>query len=393
MSEKAIVCPFCFSDCKIVASGQSEEAFPVQYCGNCQSQIPIESLSSRLFPIAVVGPSGAGKTHFLTVLAHLLCEGALWPSYWTATRVIRRVEGGGPSGAKKNASPDEFVNWEERLYPQKGARGTILQQTDARSETEPPLSLVIHLSYSKSAINRVKEPYRKRDVLLAFTDTAGEDLTRMGWDAVSKKYPIFGRRIAEGLIALINPTQLATIRDESTAGNASLKSRYEQSGLKLSAYATLQSVLSIAEIRKAMKRKPVAVCLTKTDALCAVDKLDPQDVLASPQDIVGRSEEDEGRIKLVDLRDLSEATEAYLAEMDNDAGFRDGRPAHDGISGSASFFKYRAFFATDALGAAIQTARLTAEGNRMFTGLPVPRRILDPLLWVLWQHGLVGGCR
>ncbi len=172
-----------------------------------------------------------------------------------------------------------------------------------------------------------------------------------------------------------------------------MKSRYEQSGLKLSAYATLQSVLSIAEIRKAMKRKPVAVCLTKTDALCAVDKLDPQDVLASPQDIVGRSAEDEGRIKLVDLRDLSEATEAYLAEMDNDAGFRDGRPAHDGISGSASFFKYRAFFATDALGAAIQTARLTAEGNRMFTGLPVPRRILDPLLWVLWQHGLVGGCR
>lgn len=383
MEKETIVCPFCFSDCEVKDGS----------CKNCKSLIPPEALTSRLFPIAVVGPSGAGKTHFLTVLAHLLCEGALWPSYWTTTRVIRRVEGGQTGGARRTASPDEFVNWEEKLYPQRGARGTILGQTDARSEAEPPLSLVIHLSYSKSAVNRVKEPYSKKDVLLAFTDTAGEDLTRMGWDAVSKKYPIFGRKLANGLIALINPTQLATIRDECNGGSSALKNRYEQSGLKLSAFATLQSVLSISEIRKSMKRKPIAVCLTKTDALCAVDKLDQQDILASSQDIVARTVVDEGRISLADLRNLSEATEVYLAEMDGDAGFRDGRPAPDGISGSAKFFKYRAFFATDALGPTIQTARLTPEGSRMFTGVPVPRRILDPLLWVLWQYGLVGGCQ
>lgn len=393
MPKKSITCPFCFADCEVDVPEQSGSPFAEQYCGKCKSMIPRESLDSRLFPVAVVGPSGAGKTHFLTVLAHLLCEGAVWPSYWTATRVIRRVEKVSGAGSRNDASADEFVNWEEKLYPQKGARGTILQQTDARSESALPLSLVIHLSYSKSVANRMKEPYRKRDVLLAFTDTAGEDLTHMGWGAVSKKYPIFGRRLAEGLVALINPTQLATVRDEATGGGAALKKRYEQSGLKLSAFATLQSVLSIPEIRKAMKRKPVAVCLTKTDALCAIDKLDPQDILASPQDIVSGTSEDEGKIRLTELQDLSSATEAYLAEMDNDAGFREGRPAHDGISGSSKFFKYRAFFATDALGAAIQTAQLTPTGDRMFSGIPAPRRILDPVLWMLWQHGLVGGCR
>ena len=397
MSKRKIICPFCFADCDVDLPEKTGGVFPEQYCPKCKSLVPPEVLSSRLFPVAVVGPSASGKTHFLTGLSHLLCEGALWPSYWTVTRIIRRAESvagdGGASPPKNNgASDDEFVNWEELLYPQQSAVGTILKQTDGRSESDPPLSLVLHIAYSGSVANRIKEPYRKTDILLAFTDTAGEDLTHNGWEAVARKYPIFGRRLAEGLIALINPTQLAVVRNEYTGANAALKNRYEQSGLKLSAFATLQSVLSIPEIRKAMKRKPVAVCLTKTDALCAIDKLDPQDILAGPQNAVSGEAADEGRIRLTDLVDLSSRTEAYLAEMDNDVDFGKGRPSHDGISGSAKFFKYRAFFATDALGPAIQTARLDSSGaKQIFAGTPVPRRILDPVLWMLWQHGLVGG--
>lgn len=401
MSKRKIICPFCFADCDVDLPEKTGGVFPEQYCPKCKSLVPPEVLSSKLFPVAVVGPSASGKTHFLTVLSHLLCEGALWPSYWTVTRIIRRAQpvqdsdpgSGGAYGRKnKNESDDEFVNWEELLYPQKSAVGTILKQTEGRSEKEPPLSLVLHVSYSGRVADWLKEPYRKKDLLLAFTDTAGEDLTHMGWEAVAKKYPIFGRRLAEGLVALINPTQLAVVRNEYNGANAVLKNRYEQSGLKLSAFATLQSVLSIPEIRKAMKRKPVAICLTKTDALCAIDKLDPQDILAGSQNAVSGEDADEGRIRLTDLSDLSSRTEAYLAEMDDDVDFGKGRPNHDGISGSAKFFKYRAFFATDALGPAIQTARLDpADGKRIFAGTPVPRRILDPVLWVLWQHGQVGG--
>lgn len=382
-----VTCPFCFNPCEVPLG----DPFPESFCDKCGSQVPKESVTSRLFPIAVVGPSGAGKTHFLTVLAHLLCEGAVWPSYWTVTRIIRRVQAGS-GGSAQGGSDDDFVNWEERLYPQKAASGLILKQTDQRSETEPPLSLVIHLSYSKSVANRAKEPYRKHDILLAFTDTAGEDLTHMGWEAVARKYPIFGKRIAEGLVALVNPTQLRNVRDESLSANPALRRRYDQSGLVLSAFATLQSVLAIPEIRKSMKRKPLAVCLTKTDALIAIDKLDQQDYLAGPTDIVCSTEADEGRIDLTNLRDLSDATEAFLADMDGDTGFRSGNPAHDGITGAAHLFKYRSFFATDALGQTIQTAHVVGSGDRMISGPPIPRRILDPILWILWQHGLVGGC-
>ena len=381
--QKKIICPFCFNDCKITDVEH--------YCNKCHSLIPKEVLSSRLFPIAVVGPSGAGKTHFLTVLAHLLCEGAVWPSFWTVTRIIRHVDDSG-SRSSNDESDDEYVNWEEKLYPQKSASGMILKQTDQRSEAEPPLSLVIHISYAKTIANFLKEPYHKQDVLLAFTDTAGEDLTHMGWEAVVQKYPIFGRKLAEALIALINPTQLSSVRNESLSANPSLKMRYEQSGLVLSAFATLQSVLSIPEIRNSMKKKPLAVCLTKTDGLVAIDKLDQQDFLAGTANIVSCDEKKDGCIRIQELLDLSARTEEYLAEMDGDDGFRDGHPSHDGISGSAGLFKYRAFFATDALGRTIQTAHLVSSGDRMFSGIPLPRRILDPLLWILWQYGLVGGC-
>ena len=385
MFKKSMRCPFCFAKCGRDSVGKA--------CLKCHSIIPKEAGDSILFPIVVVGPSGAGKTHFLTVLAHILCEGAVWESYWTATRIIRQEEQDESDETK--GSTDEFVNWEEKLYPSKNGRGEILGGTTKRSEDRPPLSLVIHLSYSSKGANKLKEPYRKRDILLAFTDTAGEDLVRGEWIGISRKYPILGHNLAKGLIALVNPTQLSAIREEYDNAPETLRGRYEQSGLRKSVLATLQSVLSIKEIRKELKSKPIAVCLTKTDALATLGKLDPQDILISPQDIVSRTEEDEGRIILSSLRDLSDRTESFMAEMDDDTGFKDGKPEYDGISGSVHYFDYRAFFATDALGVAIQTARSTRDsmGNevRSFTGLPKPRRILDPLLWILWQHGYVGG--
>jgi len=383
--QKKPICPFCFSDCEV--------SDVEHYCGKCHSFIPKEVLTSRLFPIAVVGSSAAGKTHFLTVLAHLLCEGVVWPSFWTVTRIIRHADDS-ISRSANDESDDEFVNCEEKLYPQQAASGMILKQTEPPSEAAPPLSLVIHISYEKGFANRMKEPYHKQDVLLAFTDTAGEDFLRtdMRWEDVGRKYPIIGRELAEGLIALLNPMQLSSVRNECQSANPALKKSYEQSGLSLSASVMLQKVLSKREIRNSMKMKPLAVCLSKTDALVAINKLDVQDYLAGTADIVCHAGKDEGCIQLQELQDLSTRTEAYLAEMDGDDGYQEGHPKDGGISAAARFFKYRSFFATDALGPAIQTARLVNSDDRMFSGMPVPRRVLDPLLWILWQHGLVGGC-
>lgn len=399
MKQKNRTCPFCFADVKVSPPPSKHGQFPVQYCEKCGSKIPPEILDCRLFPIAVVGPSGSGKTHFLTVLAHLLCEQALWPDYWEIDRVIRVQD---PAKTNQNeeaeeASDDDFLNNENKLYPASAASGTILNQTDSRSEDKPPLSLVIHVSYVPWRKNfkfkyLLKEPIKeprwdcRKNLLLAFTDTAGEDLRRMGWDTFAVKYPIFGKKKAEGIIALVNPTQLKSIRDQIET-SPEIKTRFAQSGMQLSDYTSLESVLSIPEIQKPMRRKPLAVCLTKINALISKRIIDSQDILATPPSVIDDCRESEGVINKTAIQDISNyITDIFLPKMDQSTD----------IEGAARKYRYRAFFATDALGSAIETATSSTVGNtkkvvRMFKGRPQPRSILEPLLWLLWQHGLVGG--
>ncbi len=378
MASRDVVCPFCFASCSVRVDGDSYEP---QACPRCDSYIPEESLTSELFPVAVVGPSRCGKTHFLTVLAHQMVEEVVWPTYWSVTRVVRSsaAEDGGESFDRP--SDDDFVNFEEWLYPQRGA-GRILGQTERRSSERLPLSLVMHISYETGGQNRRKEPRKKRDLLVALTDTAGEDLLRTGWNDIVNKYPILGSGLAKGLIALVDPAELARVREEigDTEKDPLAAERYARQGVELKVKATLESVLAIPQIRKRMRNRPLAVCLAKCDALVERRRIDPQDVLASPAGALFRDDGLDGLIDVGAVADISERTEAFLSEMN-------GRNT---ISKAASLFKYRAFFAIDALGSAISTAKTVGE-DRVIMRSPNPRRVLDPLLYLLWQYGLVGG--
>lgn len=375
-----IDCPFCFTRCEVQGPRERGGYFKEQYCRKCNSRIPEEALWSELFPIVVVGPSRSGKTHFLTVLAHLLMEGVVWPTYWTVSRIPRISAYSEKDGADNADLPsdDDFVNFENQLYPQRGA-GRILRQTDRRGDDNLPLSLLIHISYDDARENRRKEPRKKRDVLVAITDTAGEDLTRTGWQDVVKKYPVLRDDRAKAMIALVDPAELVKVRGEIASSPESAE-EFARRGIELKVLATLESVLAIPEIRKRMRSKPLAVCMTKTDALIEMNRIDSQDPLAGSDDALTGPAADDGILSLSALADVSERTEAFLTEMD-------GGPK---ISKSASLFKYRAFFAVDALGAAIASAR-TLDGERVMVGTPQPRRVLDPFLWALWQYGLCGG--
>ena len=82
---------------------------------------------------------------------------------------------------------------------------------------------------------------------------------------------------------------------------------------------------------------------------------------------------DQGVLNLGDILKVSKRTEDFI--MASDGG--------DKVANAASHFTYRQFFAVDALGGALQGGRLVSE--------PEPRRVLDPVLWILWQYGYVGG--
>lgn len=381
MKTRNIVCPFCFSTVRVSVGRNG--FFPEQYCGRCSSRVPEESLNSELLPVAVVGPSRSGKTHFLTVMAHQLLEDVVWPSYWVATRIVRSKRPGDDDSGSGSfgyaASDDDFLNFEESLYPQQGA-GLILQQTERRTETRLPLSLVVHLAFDRPGSAFGGEPYGRKSVLLAFTDTAGEDLTRTGWGDILEKYPILEKNRAKALIVLVDPAELTGLRDD-IAANPILEQKYAEVGIELKVQATMASVLSIPEIRK-MRRVPLAVCLAKTDGLSQLGQFSEEDPIASPRNALSGDARQPGRVNISAMSEISDAVERFLIFKDKDGD--------DKIARAASNFRYRSFFAVDALGPAIRSVE-TVDGNRLIRGVPSPRRVLDPLLWILWQHGYVGG--
>lgn len=376
-SMKKVTCPFCLMECKVRVPSRSGR-FAAQACPRCSSLIPEESLYSELLPIAVVGPSRSGKTHFLTVMAHLMLEEVVWSSYWTASRVMRKVARKSGDDGGGRFSDDEFLNFEECLYPQSGA-GLILRQTERRNASRPPLSLVMHISFNKPSGVYGREPYGRRNVLLSFTDTAGEDLTRTGWGDVVKKYPVLSGNRAKAMIALVDPAEFSAVRDEIRTSQH-LAGKYADVGIELKVLATMESVLAIPQIRKTMREVPLAVCMAKTDALVSLGKIDAQNPLAGPVDALYGLSGEEGRINLSAINDLSDVSEAFFDTL-NPGGT---------IASSASLFKYRSFFSVDALGLAIKSVE-TVDGQRIIKSMPRPRRVLDPLMWILWQHGYVGG--
>ena len=233
------LCPFCFhkSDkweeywycphCKELNSKEQDGKLPIKcpkcekpvsesdinikmrVCTNCKSIVPKEfDECDEIFPIAVVGPTRSGKTHFLTVMAHKLLEEKIWGDYWSAVRVIRQ-EIVTTMGVKKSTQRDDYLNFDEILYNPN--THDTLQGTDLDAKI---CSLLIELTYKRGVVNCFKEPWKKKKILLALSDTAGEGLNRQHWSEITDRYPIFNNHV-KAVIAMVDPLELSKISDES----------------------------------------------------------------------------------------------------------------------------------------------------------------------------------
>ena len=357
------VCPKCgkraYSGWKITYS-----------CPNCKSIKPDEIEDcEEIFPIAVVGPTRSGKTHFLTVLAHELTNKGIWENdYWTAIRVIRR-EVVSDMGVQAIKQTDEYVNFDEVLYNfnNPGGDDGTLQGTRKDVKT---CSLLIELTYKGQILNLFKRPFRKRKIMLALSDTAGEGFKQDNWDNVGQ-YPIFQNGHAKAVIAMIDPLELTNYSNEALAR----RNEYVDYGIlpedtNSMPTITASEVLSIPVLKKLMQDKPVAWCLTKTDALISLGKIHPAAMVAQSQG--GLTGDDgtrstSGKINIEELDNVSQQVKDKII-LQNSA--RDTFPD----------YKYSCYFAVDALGGAFKQGRVMSK--------PSPRRILDPLLWILWNYGL-----
>ena len=222
-------------------------------CPHCKSIAPVElEECDEIFPIAVVGPTRSGKTHFLTVLAHEFLTRQIWDDYWTALRVIRR-QVITDVGVCQIQQVDEYLKYDDTLYNRVdpgGVDGTLLgTRKDAKM-----CSLLIELSYNKNWLMRFKEPWKKRKILLALFDTAGEGFNRDNQANVGE-LPIIKGLYAKALIAMIDPYELCDSEDElprEALISAGILPDEKEAGARVRAH----EVLAIPSLKRLVKKLP-----------------------------------------------------------------------------------------------------------------------------------------
>jgi hypothetical protein len=307
----------------------------IQICPRCHSRLPatFRSVQGRL--IALAGPSLAGKTAFMTVLIHEL------------RHLAGEVLNSATTGADERTH-DRFVReFESPLY-----RKSLLftRTTTAGQDYIQPLVFRFTME-QQSFLQR-----RPKELLLSFADGAGEDLVSPAKIELMTHY----LGAADGVVALIDPLQFATVRD--------IIGREK----KLPPVLKPDQVLAFERITSLLLRnsggvtidKPVAVVVTKLDEVR--DLLPPDSILRAPA----------GLSPYFDQVD-SAAVQEQVEHMLNEWG------AARLIQLIRDHYSRSRFFAVSSLGfPPVSNNRVSPQGIQ-------PYRVTDPFMWLLNQFSFV----
>lgn len=315
-------------------------------CGELQSEI-----------LAIVGARNAGKSNFFGVLINALearYTGEVGFSVVAQdTFSVRRMQ--------PVSSHDLYKErYGSRLF---SCQPTALQQTQpAAANPDILIPLVYRLQFPLRPEQRITRPsshFRALDLVIF--DAAGEDLQ----DTITRQQFTQYIGAASGIIFLIDPFALPGI-----AGLLPPRLRSclpQQTG---DAREVIYGAINLLERHNRLRadRKipvPVAVAFTKTDMLGGIVDSD------SP---ILRDSHHAGGFNEGDCQECSDEVERYLCAW-----------------GCADFprlvrsrFNESQFFAVSALG--------QLPGQNSCLGTISPRRIADPLLWLLWKRGYISRC-
>jgi hypothetical protein len=312
-----------------------KEAAPQLFCSEVNKEIPIEFLSIRNLPIALLGAKASGKSNYIGVLVNEI-----------------RKEMSGPFNCSLSltCSQESKQAYDDLYYRPLYEAGITVNATDAGVEV-PPLIFPLRFLDAKSRIINA--------VGLTFYDTAGENLNDKN---VMHK---FNRYItnAHGIILLLDPLQVPNIRNKlADNGFTALPAQNTE------IYDVLTVIIEVIRSVKKIKGKipiPIALVFTKTDVLEKYKLL--------PQDSCLRSES--GHIKRgAFIRSEFESTSIHIQTLiDNwlDA---------DLLNNIKQFKRYM-FFGVSSLGG-------NPAGTKIRGGIH-PRRVLDPLLWLLAEKNYI----
>ena len=306
-------------------------------CPTCHEALPggFGSVNSRL--IALVGAREAGKSVFMTVLAHELMN-----------RIGSRFNAA-ISYADERSRERFAALYESQLY----RKAMLLSPTTVNHFRRDPL--IFRFTTEKQ---RRIGGSATQQTLISFVDTAGEDLTiqRSGYEYV--RY----LTAADGIVLLIDPLQMPAVRGLAKPGTR-LPSLPVLNDPALILERINDVVIATGEPRKKIG-KPLAIVLTK------MDTLDHQLEDGSPL----RRQAPE--VPFFDDSDSREVHREVLQLLTRWGQARIGQIT------SKHYQRYR-YFGLSALG------ETPSEGNELSQRGIRPYRVADPLLWMLGEFGAI----
>jgi GTPase SAR1 family protein len=315
---------------------------PRRVCPRCHQHLPtkIDYMSNEL--IAIVGSTAAGKSHYITTLINEL-----------RTRPFLSQIGCRPLVSAEQETDDTYDNdYFQPLY----GRKEELPPTTSRARRQAPRPLMFQL------IRPHPVNFKTQRINLVFFDTAGEDVADS--NVLGTVYNRYITR-ASGIILFIDPLQVTNL---SSALASSGRPGVAIDG-KHGTDKVIERMVRVFQQQTSMKPGdqisiPTALVLSKADMLWnlpGVSKSSPlfqeslhqrgfdvEDHLALKQEIVDLLEQSGGNAILEQAK--------------------------------ASFKRY-SFFAVTATGCS------AGPQNHQFPAI-LPKRCVDPLLWILWQLGM-----
>jgi len=312
-----------------------KEASKQIFCEIEKKEIPIEFLSMKSLPIALLGAKASGKSNYIGVLVN---------------EIKKRMSGPFNCSISMTCSRESKEAYEEWYYRPLFVEGHTVRATDGGTEI-PPLIFPLRFMDKKDNITNT--------AALTFYDTAGENLDDR---TTMEKFNSYITN-AKGIILLLDPLQVPEIREELI--NKGFKALPEKN---TDTEDILDLIIKVIVDKKGIKDTkkidiPVALVFTKIDILEQI--LEAGHCLRDEASHIKR-----GFFIKKELENTHSEMETLL-----------GTYAESLLTKIKKFEDYR-YFGVSSLGGNPNGTKIDSKGIK-------PRRVLDPLLWLLAENGYV----
>lgn len=292
--------------------------------------------------IAIIGGRATGKTNYIAALINRM-QTEVAARFGTAVNMI---------------GEDTRQRWRNDFYTPLFIRKEVLGGTQSAA-VDPSVRAPLMFRF------KFADGSRLRVLNISFFDAAGEDLHTLSTMSVYNRYICH----ADGIIFLLDPLQIPTVREELTLGNHLPAASLPVEDVHAYPEYIVENLRMLfeQELRLAPQQKVkvhIAFALSKVDALMPL--LDSGSALKRPS-------RHPGWLDLRDVAWVNTEIENYLVSWIHDAF----------MNGIRHNFASYTFFGVSAFGDQPDASNLRLRGTIS------PLRVEDPFLWILYKLGFI----